>query len=124
MVKRMLFTKKYMHHGWKTMVLNDKEIEKTLQEHRKHCLKIYAECENDAEIIGVPKEMIHITAGILFEKRALASFTVIAAKLDEKIETEISKPEEDEETKKLKEEKIEHDEEPVMDEETGEVSSE
>jgi len=115
---KMLFTKKYVHKGWKIMSLTDKEVKQTLKEHRKHCMQIMAECENDAETIKTENKLPVMLA--LFQKRAMQPFSFVSAALDEKIE-KAKQPKVDEESKKLKEEKIKADSKPVIDKETKEV---
>ena len=112
----MKLFKKYVMKGfgWKTCVLDEKEIEGVMKEHREQCKKIWQECLEDAkEMNGDNLILAEKIASTLFEKRALASYTILSAKLDEKVE-KLQNPEikkDDKEVEKLKEEKINFDEE-------------
>lgn len=97
------------------MVLTDKEIKQVLKEHREHCMKIMAECQNDAIAAGGGAD---VTLA-LFQKRALQPFTFLSSALDQKIENAIRGK--DEESKKLEDEKHKADASPLLDKETGEL---
>jgi hypothetical protein len=89
----MTFTKPYNIAGtWILMSLTDKEVEEVEESHRKDCLKKLNECLTDSEIFEGYSASHQLSVALaLFDKRSHQLFTMIQAKLDEKIMLEKKK---------------------------------